>query len=141
MKNCFGFALADSMFAGDVVIHRRPLTVDEVKKLVAEGVVSCFNPSHKPTIDAMRSRYGIDCAIPAIPPKVELRPGDSMVMMGVRGLPRLVDRHEYTAEEISAASFVFSRYYVFDTAELEGNIRGYAAANCGADAFRFAWQY
>jgi hypothetical protein len=32
--------------------------------------------------------------------------------MGVRGLPRLEGRHEYTEEEIAAATFSFSEYTV-----------------------------
>ncbi len=64
----FGFALADSMFVGECVIVRRNLTVDEVKLAVQEGVEPCLNPSHQATINAMRSRYGIDVAIPDAPP-------------------------------------------------------------------------
>jgi hypothetical protein len=108
----FGFALADSMFAGDCVIRRRVLSVEQVKALVAEGVQSCCNPSHQATIDAMRQRYGIDVPIPATPPRVALSPGDSVIVMGVRGLPRLTDRHEYTPAEIAKAEFAFAIYTV-----------------------------
>ncbi len=112
MKKYFGFALADGMFAGNCTISRRTLSVEEVKELVAQGVESCCNPSHKATIDAMRARFGIDVSIPETPPRVELRCDDSVVVMGVRGLPRLTDRHEYTAEEITQASFSFAIYIV-----------------------------
>lgn len=108
----FGFALADGMFAGNVTITRRVLTVEEVRALVAEGVEPCLNPSHEATITAMRERFGIDVPIPAAPPRVELAPGDSVVVMGVRGLPRLTDRHEYNAEEIANATFLFAKYTV-----------------------------
>jgi len=108
----FGFALADSMFVGDCNITRRTIPVEEVKALVAQGVESCCNPSHEATINAMRSRFGIDVAIPETPPRVSLNTGDSIVVMGVRGLPRLTDRHEYTEEEVASATFSFSEYTV-----------------------------
>ena len=111
MKKFFGFALADSMFNGDCTINRRTLTVDQVKAMVGE-FTPCLNPSHKATIDAMRARFGIEIEIPETPPKVSLEVGDSVVVMGVRGLPRLTDRHEYTEEEIAAATFSFSEYKV-----------------------------
>jgi len=107
----FGFALADSMFAGNCVIERRSLKVEEVATSIARGVTSCCNPSHEATIRAMRDRFGLSVSIPPAPPRVELRPGDSVIVMGVRGLPRLTDRHEYTDEE-AQATFLFSEYRV-----------------------------
>jgi hypothetical protein len=43
---------------------------------------------------------------------VKLSYGDSIIVMGARRLPRLTDRHEYTAAEIEQAEFVFSIYSV-----------------------------
>ena len=113
-KNYFGFALADSMFEklGSCAIVRRQLSAEEAKELILQGVIPCLNPSHSATIAAMRSRFGIDVAIPETPPKVELGFGDSLVVMGVRGLPRLTDRHEYAPEEIEKATFSFAIYFV-----------------------------
>lgn len=111
-KNYFGFALADSMFSGNCRIDRRVLTVEEAVALVGQGVVPCLNPSHKATIDAMKSRFGIDVSIPEKPPQVSLSVGDSVVVMGVRGLPRLTDRHEYNEAEVAGATFSFSVYTV-----------------------------
>ncbi len=111
-KTFFGFALADSMFDGLCIIERRPLSVDEAKALVLQGVESCMNPSHRATIDAMRARFGIDVLIPEAPPRVAVRVGDAVVVMGVRGLPRLTDRHEYSEEEIAKATFLFTEYRV-----------------------------
>ncbi|TSC66572.1 MAG: hypothetical protein CEO22_50, partial [Candidatus Berkelbacteria bacterium Gr01-1014_85] len=91
----FGFALADGMFVGDCVIQRNVLTVEEVRLAIAQGVVPCLNPSHKATISAMNQQFGIEVAIPDAPPRVSLNAGDSVIVMGVRGLPRLTDRHEY----------------------------------------------
>lgn len=113
MKKFFGFALADSMFTGDCTIIRRTLTADEVRMMAEAGeLIPCLNPSHQATINAMRQRYQIDLWIPKAPPKVELVVGDSLVVMGVRGLPRLTDRHEYTDAEIATATFSFSEYTV-----------------------------
>ena len=111
-KTFFGFALADSMFDGACTIERRPLSVEEVRELVQQGLESCLNPSHRATIDAMRERYGIEVLIPDAPPRVAVQAGDAVVVMGVRGLPRLTDRHEYSGEEIAQATFTFSVYRV-----------------------------
>ena len=116
MKTYFGFAVADSMFphSAECTIRRRELDADTVRAIVADGVIPCMNPSHKATIDAMRTRFGIDVSIPETPPRVELQDGDQIIVLGVRGLPRLTDRHEYTAEEIEGAEFRFSEYRIYN---------------------------
>ena len=114
-KTYFGFALADGMFAGvgECTITRRPMEVSEVREMAEAGVFTpCLNPSHKATIDAMHQRFGIYVPIPERAPFASLTRGDSVVVMGVRGLPRLTDRHEYTEEEIASATFSFSVYTV-----------------------------
>jgi hypothetical protein len=60
----------------------------------------------------MRARFGLHVGVPETPPRVELSIGDAVIVMGVRGLPRLTDRHEYTDEEIAQATFIFSMYTV-----------------------------
>ncbi|MBI4175029.1 hypothetical protein HY523_00245 [Candidatus Berkelbacteria bacterium] len=112
----FGFALADSMFQGECRIERRSLDVESVRRLVEAGVEPCLNPSHQSTIAAMESRFGLHVAIPPTPPQVRLGVGDSLVVMGVRGLPRLTDRHEYSAEEVAGATFSFAIYTVLPPA-------------------------
>ncbi len=111
-KVYFGFALGDSMFSGEVTIRRQSLTAEQVKAEVAKGVVPCCNPSHEATIHAMTSRFGIEVEIPAEPPRVALEVGDAVIVMGVRGLPRMTTRHEYTAEEVAKATFQFAKYTV-----------------------------
>lgn len=108
----FGFALADSMFSGDCEITRKALTIDEVKELIEQGVTPCLNPSHVATISAMEKKFSIHVEIPTTPPRVVVNSGDSVIVMGVRGLPRLTDRHEYTDSEIAEATFSFSIYTV-----------------------------
>lgn len=108
----FGFALADSMFTTDCTIQRTGVSPEKAMEIIRAGVVPCLNPSHVATIGAMRTRYGIDVNIPDRPPQVSLKNGDSILVMGVRGLPRLTDRHEYTDAEIAGAFFTFTLYTV-----------------------------
>ena len=109
----FGFGIAPSMFPDDCVIVRTSITPEEVKKMAEDGVLTpCLNPSHAASIDAMRSRFGIDVEIPEKAPVVSLNDGDKVIVMGVQGLPRLEGRHEYTREEIEAAKFSFSTFSV-----------------------------
>lgn len=111
----FSFAVADSMFPANCTISRKPLTAEEAKEVIAttpELGVAC-NPSHQATINAMQGRYGIVVEIPATAPMVKLQSGDAMIVMSVRGLPRLdASRHEYTEQEIAAATFVFGHWTV-----------------------------
>ena len=114
-RTYFGFALADSMFdaAGNCLIIRQVLTEDEAKREIAAGIVSCLNPSHLATIEAMGARYGISVEIPEKAPIVSLDHGNSVLVMGVRGLPRLEgDRHHYTEDEVAKATFKFTLYSV-----------------------------
>lgn len=112
MNTYFGFALADSMFVGNVIISRMVISPEQAREIVSVGIISCLNPSHEATIRAMRSRYGIDVEIPEKPIQVQLNLLDSMIVMGVRGLPRLTNRHEYSQDEIDKATFTFSIYTV-----------------------------
>ncbi len=121
-KVYFGFGIADGMFNGDLELHRKDLKqdADYVQYLLnnprsswAEETVICLNPSHKATIDAMTKRYGLDdIQIPETAINVKLETGDSLIVMSPRGLPRLVDRHEYTDEEIEKATFNFAIWLV-----------------------------
>ena len=111
-KRYVGLALANSMFNGECTIRREVLQASEVKDQLSADVESCCNPSHTATIEAIRERFGIELPIPEKPPQVSLSQGDSILVIGVRGLPRLTDRHQYTAEEIASAEFEFALYTV-----------------------------
>jgi len=119
MKLYFGFAVSDSMF-GNVTIVRQTMSPEDAGFLLettSREIVSCCNSSHVPTIEALRTRYpdiAIRVNIPEKPPLVKLVPGDALMVMSVRGLPRLEGRHEYTSEEITNASFEFSIWHVLD---------------------------
>ena len=111
----FGFAIADSMFPVSCDVIREPLTVNQVRDMLLNSDVKmCLNPSHKPTIDVARERFGLDISIPEKPPMVNLVVGDTMIVMSVRGLPRLEGRHEYTTDEIDGATFSFGEWVVFE---------------------------
>lgn len=109
----FGFAISDSMFHGDIILKRQEITVEQLKEELKEGIIPCLNPSHAATIAAMKARYGIEVEIPETAPRCSLESGDALLLMQVRGLPRLdATRHEYTEEEIASATFTFSKYSV-----------------------------
>lgn len=112
MATYFGFAMSDSMFSGDITAERTVLSVDDVRAALDAGVIPCVNPSHRTTLAAMEERFGLKVEVPATPPKVVLGHGDRLIVMAVRGLPRLTDRHEYTRDEIDGASFTFARWSV-----------------------------
>jgi hypothetical protein len=111
-KTYFGFGVAPSMFPAVCEISKRGLTPDQAKGVIEEGVEPCLNPSHKASIDAMRSRFGIEVGIPEKAPSVKLVAGDRLLVMGVSGLPRLEGRHEYTTDEVAGARFDFSLWTV-----------------------------
>jgi len=100
------------MFPGNCNIAKRELSVEQAKEVIAGGVVSCLNPSHKASIDVMQTRFGIAVEIPQKAPSVSLQDGDRLVVMGVSGLPRLENRHEYTTQEVLGAKFTFSLFTV-----------------------------
>lgn len=117
-KVFFSFALADSMFGDrNVTVRREVLTAEQAGFTIAAAavqgnLVSALNPSHAPTIAAAKERFGIDVPIPPKAPMVSLNSGDILIIMSVRGLPRLEGRHEYTPEEIAGAKFAFAAWTV-----------------------------
>ena len=120
----FGFGLSDGMFNGDLNIRRKDLKDDggyadyllrNPQAVFADQVGICLNPAHKATIDAMVAKYGISgIEIPDEAVQIKMQPGDSLLVMSPRGLPRLVDRHEYTDAEVANATFNFAVWTVED---------------------------
>ena len=129
VKSFFGFAFSASMIpAGDVQLKKRDLTVEEVREMLPNCEL-CLNPSHKATITAARERFDLSLEVPEKPARISLNEGDSVVIMQVRGLPRLTDRHEYTEQEIAKATFSFSEITVVNARRpgdcvADGNNRG-----------------
>ncbi|MEK7645231.1 MAG: hypothetical protein AAB391_02845 [Patescibacteria group bacterium] len=111
-KTYFGFGIAPSMFPDFCNICKRQLTLEQVRGMLAAGVVSCLNPSHTATIAVMESRFGLKVEIPAKAPTVSLEGGDDLIVLAVSGLPRLEGRHEYTQAEIDGAKFSFALFSV-----------------------------
>lgn len=109
----FGFAFSPAMLA-TLPSHVDFLEVDiEDNKAIIADAVSCLNPSHTATIDALQSRFGINATIPSAAPRVTLQPGDTLLLLQVFGLPRLgADRKEYNASEIAGAAFKLIQVYV-----------------------------
>ena len=83
------------------------ITPEDFKQAVSSNIVSCCNPSHKATLQALKEKFGIEVSVPSTPPRVTLGMGDCLYVFQVSGLPRLTDRHEYTAQEIENAKFSF----------------------------------
>jgi hypothetical protein len=132
----FGFALSDSIFNDNVVITRRNLSTEEFKDKI-KTAIPCLNPSHVATINALKERFGVEVEIPAQPPKISLEAGDSLIVLTVRGLPRLTDRHEFTKEEIDSATFTFAEIHVLTIRELEelsASVLGFGSVNDGLAA-------
>jgi len=108
----FGFAIADGMFPPDVVVARHAITIENAKQFLAAGeVVSCLNASHTATVEVMKE-LGLNVKIPVTPPIIHLQYGDQILVMSVRGLPRLTEDRHYTPEEIAQAEFVFGLWTV-----------------------------
>jgi hypothetical protein len=105
-----GFNIADSMFDGPCTLKREPLTESQFKDLISRGVTSCLNKSHPATVKALKTRYGIEAEIPHIPPRINIFPGDSILIVSLRGLPRHTTSYQYTDAEVAQARFVFARY-------------------------------
>ena len=112
VKTFIALAIADSMFAVDAQVSRRPLNVDEVKAIVADGVVSGFNPSHATTIAALEAKHGIVVPVPEKAPMIKLAVGDCLVVMSARFPRRLAEGETWTQDEVMAAQFAFGIWEV-----------------------------
>ena len=111
-KTYIALAIADSMFAVDAQVARRPLSVEEVMVVVADGVVSGFNPSHQTTINALATKHGIVVPVPEKAPMIKLAVGDRLVVMSARFPRRLAEGEVWTQEEVNATQFAFGVWEV-----------------------------
>lgn len=111
-KTFVGLAMSSTMFSGEVLISRRVLDAEEAKRIISGEIISCFNPSHEATIEALRTRFGIEVDVPETAPKVTLEPGDSLIVMSARFTRRLNEGERYSLEEVEGASFEFVKYDV-----------------------------
>jgi hypothetical protein len=110
------------MFPTNANSMRRKMTLQEVIDIVsASTTIFCLNPSHKPTCD-VAIKLGIPIVIPEKPPIVKLDVHDHIIVMSVRGLPRLTDRHEYTQDEIAQAEFEYGMWSVMEPLNMESGV-------------------
>ena len=107
-----GLAIADGMFGENATVTRRPLSIDEARELIGAGVVSCCNPSHKTTLDALQTKFAITVPVPEKAPFVKLTIGDRVIVMSARFTRRLNEGETWTAEDVAKAEFKFGLWEV-----------------------------
>lgn len=126
-----GLALSSTMFEGDCQISRNVLNAEEAKGIISGEVISCFNPSHTATIEALRARFGIEVMAPETAPKVTLELGDSLIVLSARFSRRLSEGERYSPEEVDSANFEFVEYRVWQIV---------ACPNCLREAMDYGGQ-
>ena len=99
------------MKKGDCKINRKVVDAKEVKSLES-GLIPCLHRGQEALMEALRRRYDIDITVPDAPIRVNLKSGDSIIIMHAYGLPQLIGRCEYTNKEISSADFTFAMYTI-----------------------------
>lgn len=126
-KTFVGLAMSSTMFGGDILISRKVLTADEAKERLEGDLVSCFNPSHVATIEALRTRFGIEVEVPETAPKVTLEPGDTLIVLSARFSRRLNEGERFSLEEVNSANFEFVEYRVLAKSldEIYAEAQGY----------------
>jgi hypothetical protein len=105
MKLYIGLSFSASMLSGRGNLDFQQVKLEDVKTFVYNKTlyISCVNPSHKASLDALKIRYGIEIPIPEKAPKIMLESGDTMIVLQINGLPR--ETREFTAEEVAKATF------------------------------------
>lgn len=106
-----GFSIADSMFFESTRLVRKALTLEEVKEKLSGRHVPLVNKSHVSTLEVLEKKFGLVFTIPATPPKATMLPDDQLIVI-THDLPRLVDRREYTLEEMEQANIKFGIWTV-----------------------------
>lgn len=117
-KLYFAFTTSDSMWPANCRLQRLALTEEGARRLITTfKVESACNPRHTGSIKAMRRKFGDRIPIPERPPQVRLTFGDEIVIMSLRGLPRLEEPREYTDAEMERATFEYALYRVLHDEE------------------------
>lgn len=104
-------AISDTMFPDDANLSKHTITPDDVKSILAAGVISALNPSHASTIDVIRRKFGFELPIPDRAPKVALESGDQLIVLQAQ-LPRLAEGEVHTSETVENARIKFSLWNV-----------------------------
>ncbi len=111
-KTFVGLAMSSTMFGREALISRRVLDAEEAKRIISGEIVSCFNPSHIATIEAIRTHFDIEVEIPETAPKVTLEQGDSLLVLSARFPRRLNEGERFSSEEVDSVSFELVEYTV-----------------------------
>lgn len=106
-KTYIGLAFSAQMLSKKCLIAFDPIAIETI---CVDGLVSCANPTHKVSLDALNSRYGINVPVAEKAPKVSLETGDAIIVLQIAGLPR--ETREFTAEEVAKASFSAVKFTV-----------------------------
>jgi hypothetical protein len=103
-----GLAFSAQMLSGSGRFAFEQVPIDKIN---ADGLVSCVNPSHKVSLDALKTRYGISIPVSEKATKVSLvNAGDAIIVLQISGLPR--ETREFTAEEVAQANFSAMKFTV-----------------------------
>ena len=107
-------AIADAMFidlANEATLTRRPITPHEATAIIAEGVVTAFNPSHATTTTLVERRTGVAIPVAQTARRIKLGIGDRVLVVTMDGpLPRAT--REWSEEEIKKMNFSFALWTV-----------------------------
>jgi len=108
-KTYIGLAFSAQMLSKSCKIAFDPIAIETV---CVDRCISCANPTHKASLDALNSRYGINVPVAEKAPKVSLETGDAIIVLQISGLPR--ETREFTAEEVAKASFKAVKFTVLE---------------------------
>lgn len=106
-------SISDSMFSLDHhIFSRRKVSPGEFQRVLetAADLRSAVNPSHGNTVAAVRRKLGITLPVPERAEKIQLQPGDTLLVVTVHGLPR--ETREFSDEEIDRAEFSLALWTV-----------------------------
>ena len=68
------------------------------------------NPNHWNTLRAISKKLGVDVETTAKGGRIELRPGDQVLVAQINGLPPTRETREYTEEEVAKCTFSFRMF-------------------------------
>lgn len=88
------------------------ISAQEAVRLLSLGYVSFCNRNHKPVLDIVKRRYGIDVEIPMTPFLRKLRKGDKVIIIVVANIRHLEQEERYTEEELRKSRIFFRLYRV-----------------------------
>ena len=85
---------------------------DKVEELLGSDYSSCCNQNHKPVLDIIKRRFGIDVKISTSPMRHRLRKRDQVIIIMAGNIRRLEYEEKYTAEELRKSRILFRLYTI-----------------------------